>query len=160
LQDALKKYECRELIQDLLDAVKSKKNPLAKSGDIMTLFNSVVTGKGGFSRTAPDGSAGYGNPTGRISQGNAGIFLIGTNYPAGVQLGFDTQGTLHELLHLAGYKTYYTDQQFAEAVHSNPANQSRALYPPDTPAMHAALKDPGSLAWSSYWGDVLVQKCF
>jgi hypothetical protein len=77
-----------------------------------------------------------------------------------LQLIFDTEGALHELLHLAGSKEYYTDQRFAEAVHNNPAYQSRSPYPPDTPALHGELKDPGAIGWGAYWGDVLKQKCF
>jgi hypothetical protein len=161
LKDALKKWDCRELIQDLLDAAKTKKNPLAKSGDIMSLFESIVNGSGGFTRTAPPGSAGYGNPLGRIAKGDAGIFSRGdARHSASLQLIFDTQTVLHELLHLAGSKRYYTDQQFAEAVQSNPANQSRSPYPPDTPALQSELKDPGAIGWGAYWDDVLKQKCF
>jgi hypothetical protein len=37
----------------------SKKNSLAKNGDIVALFESVVSGTGGFMRNAPPRSAGY-----------------------------------------------------------------------------------------------------
>jgi hypothetical protein len=38
LQDALKRWDCREFIQDLLEAAKSKKNSLAKGSDSHAAF--------------------------------------------------------------------------------------------------------------------------
>ena len=140
LENALKNQECRDIVNWLLNAVQSKKNPVAKGSDIMGLFESVVSGKGGFTSTAPPGSAGYGNPTGRIAKNDAGIFLFGSaRNSASLQLHFDTKGALHELMHLAGSNKYYTDKQFADLVHDNPAYKSRSPYPPDTPG-HADLQ--------------------
>jgi len=161
LQDALNRKGCRELVESLLNAVQSKKNSLVKGTDIMALFESVVNGKGGFTRTAPPGSAGYGSPTGQISKGDAGIFLIGrAKWSPELQLTFDIMGALHELMHLAASNKYYTDKQFADAVHDNPAYKSRGNYPPDTPALAKELKNPNAIGWSIYWNDLLRQKCF
>jgi RHS repeat-associated protein len=159
LQDALKKPGCKEFVQSLLDAVKTKKNPLEKGGDIMALFESVVA-QGRITRIAPLGSAGYGNPIGNIAKGDAAIFQRGGARTSTLQLIFDTEGTFHELMHFAGSKRYYTDRQFAEAVHNNPAYKSRSPYPPDTPQLRGELKDPGAIGWGAYWNDVLKQKCF
>jgi hypothetical protein len=159
LQQALKRWECRELIQNLLDAVKSKKNPVAKNGVIMDLFEAVVK-QGRITRIPPAGSAGFGNPIGKIKNNNAAIFsAVKFNNPS-LQLLADIQTTLHELLHLAGYNHYYTDEEFARAVHNNQEYRSRSPYPPDEPALHDELKDPGALGWGAYWNDVLMQKCF
>ncbi|MGH9875194.1 MAG: hypothetical protein ACRD9S_22290 [Pyrinomonadaceae bacterium] len=165
LQDALKQTDCREFIENLLDAAKTKKNPLAKSGDIMTLFESVVSGQG-FTRTAPPGSAGHGNPIGRISDNNAGIFLFGSpKNSAAIVLHFDIEGTLHELLHHAGSKDYYSDATFAKIVNDIPeyAALARTPFPLDGASKKdrkALENDPGSTRWGVYWDDLLRQKCF
>jgi len=159
LKEALKRWECRELITNLLDAVKSKKNPVAKSGVIMDLFEAVVK-QGGITRTRPPGSAGYGNPIGKIKNNNAAIFSAVKFKDPGLQLLADIHTTMHELLHLAGYNRYYTDEEFARAVHNNQEYRSRSPSPPDEPALRKELNDPGALGWGAYWNDVLMQKCF
>ena len=165
LEDALRRWDCREFIQDLLDAAKSKKNPLAKGGHIMTLFESVLSGQG-FVRTAPDRSAGFGNPIGRVADDDAGIFLKGsTKHSAKVQLRFDTMGAMHEILHHAGSKSYYSDALFAQIVNGIPQYSALARVPfpldrADPKTRKELLKDPGNTRWGAYWGDVLRQKCF
>ena len=159
LKEALKRWDCRELIQNLLDAVRSKKNPTAMSGVIMELFEAVVK-QGKITRNPPTGSAGYGNPLGRIKDKNAGIFSSQKFKDPKLQLLADTQTVLHELLHLAGYNRYYTDEEFARAVDNNQEYHSRSPFPPNEPALRKELNDPGGLGWGAYWNDVLMQKCF
>ena len=132
---------------------------MAKSGVIMDLFEAVVS-QGGITRTPPPGSAGYGNPTGKIKNNNAAIFSAVKFKDPSLQLLADIHTTLHELLHLAGYNRYYTDEEFARAVYNNQEYHSRSPYPPYEPALHKELKDPGALGWGAYWNDVLMQKCF
>ena len=159
LKEALKRWECRELLQNLLDAVRSKKNPVAKSGVIMDIFEAVVK-QGSITRNRPKYSAGYGNPIGKIKDNNAAIFSPVKFKDPNLQLLADIHTTLHELLHLAGYRRYYNDEEFARAVHNNQEYRSRSPYPPDEPALHGELNDPTALGWSAYWNDVLMQKCF
>jgi len=72
---------------------------------------------------------------------------------------------LHELLHLAGLKSYYTDAQFARIVNGIPqyAAVARVPFPldgADKQTTKELLEDPGDIRWGGYWGDVLQQKCF
>jgi RHS repeat-associated protein len=166
IEEALKNPECADFVKELLDAVATKGNPLYKNGDISALFDSLASqSKGGFTRTAPPGSAGYGNASGLVSKGDASIYLFGNpNISSAAQTILDTMGTFHELMHLAGSKGRYTDRRFAEVVRGNPAwsNLSRAPWPGDKSFQFfkRASKNDNDGAWSSYWGDVLIQKCF
>jgi hypothetical protein len=165
LKTALDDPECANFVKQLLNAVAKTNNPLYKDGDVMKLFDSFVSQtKGGFTREKPAGSAGYGNASGLIAKGDASIFLYGDgSKQASDQTILDTMGTLHELLHLAGAKSRYTDRAFAEVVRNNPewSKLSRAPYPGDKNfGFKKRAKNPNDGVWSSYWGDVLNQKCF
>jgi RHS repeat-associated protein len=163
LLDALKKPGCADIVKTLLNAVASKKNPLVKNGDIMAMFESVVSGKGGFTRNKPPGSLGYGNPTGLIAKNNAGIFLLANGkLSPDIQLKLDTDGALGELMHLAGTKKLYTDREFAQAVHDLYPGLSRAPDPfnPNSGFTKQQLADPNGGPYSSYFHDAVRRKCF
>lgn len=162
MQTALNNTDCSNIVNALLNDVANKKNPLVKNGDIMAMFEAVVSGKGGLTRDKPPGSLGYGNPTGSIAKGNASIYLIGSpGLSAAAQLANDVEGTLGELMHLAGSKQYYTDRDFAEFVHQDYPGLSRAPYPLDAnyPFRKEALANPNSGGWSSYFHDAVKRKC-
>ena len=114
--------DCAKFVDSLLRAVATKKNRLVtqytdsattKDG-ILAMFDAVRS-QNGFTRTPPPGSAGYGNPIGRISKGMpkflpwAVLAIPQFNLPA-------IKGAFHELMHMAGQKKDYSDRVFAEIV--------------------------------------------
>jgi hypothetical protein len=129
----------------------------------MAMFEAVVSGKGGFTRERPPGSLGYGSPTGSIAKGDATIYLAGDpKLSPAQQLASDTDGALGELMHLAGAKQLFSDRDFAEVVRHDFPGVSRAPYPGDKnyKFFKEAAKNPNHGGWSSYFHDVVRQRCF
>ena len=131
----------------------------------MDLFDSVLSGSD-LQRTNPTADGGMGHPIGRVIDKNAGIALFGSpkNSPA-ILLRFDIEGTLHELLHLAGQKLYFTDAQFAQIVNGIPQYAALARVPfpmdrADKKTRKELINNPGDIRWGGYWNDVLKRTCF
>lgn len=116
--EALGKEPCADFSKRILDAVSSKKNPALGGGNLATIFGLFLSNGGDYTRTAPKGSAGYGNPIGRI-MGKRGARIY-TSHATGWQASFDADGTIGELFHLAGSKEYYGDKLLADAAHAIP----------------------------------------
>ena len=165
VNQALSNSDCAGFISRVLNAASSKSNPVLDGGDASKIFTDFLNQKhGGLTREKPEGSLGYGSPTGRIAKGNAKIFLIG-----GVanQTVTDAIGVIGELAHLAGSKESYTDQLLATIVHGIPeyAALSRMTTPhsnvfdPNYERKAEAAKNPNAGGWSSYFHDIQRQKC-
>jgi hypothetical protein len=166
LQNALSKPRCGTLVNSLMNAVATRKNPLNSEfsqGGIMALFESVVSGKGGLTRNPVEGSAGYGSPSGSIAKGDAGIFVKGyPNLSPGEQLAADVKGVLGELMHHGGQNKYYTDRSFADIVHRDYPGQSRSIWPGDKSYKYykEARKNDNHIGWSYYFHYLPNLRCF
>jgi hypothetical protein len=110
--------DCGKFVEDLINRLgASTKNPFV-SDYALDLFDAVAGGKGGFIR---GGLANKNRATvsGDIRSGNAAIHLTShfNGPPVGNSVNFiDAFQTLHELVHHAGLKGYYDDQQVAETL--------------------------------------------
>jgi hypothetical protein len=164
LKKALSNPDCAKLIDALLNAVATKKNPLVSQygqGGIMGMFEAVIL-EDGLTRTAPPGSAGYGSPIGNIAQGDAAIFVGSVPFGPADQLQVDVKGVLGELMHLGGQRKYYTDRAFAEVVHRDYPGLSRSIWPGDKNyKFHKdAQKNPNHIGWSYYFHYAVNKTCF
>ncbi|HYW73746.1 MAG TPA: hypothetical protein VE961_22170 [Pyrinomonadaceae bacterium] len=124
---ALSQSSCSEFYKRVLNSpnVNTKGNPVLEGGDLSKIFQDFLDQKkGGLTRTRPEGSAGYGSPTGLIRPGNknsnGAIYL-----PAGQGDYADAVGLVGEIFHLAGSKGYYYDYELAVAVHNIPEYASK-----------------------------------
>jgi len=99
-----------------LNAVSSQSNPVYPAGgSLADVFKAFLNQKAHtlFTRAAPPGSEGYGNPIGNIRNGTASIYSA----PAtGNQTLFDADATISELFHLAGQNKWYSDKELAIAL--------------------------------------------
>ncbi len=109
--EVLRESKCARFARDILQAVSGKKNPVyPKGGTLLDVFHEFLkqnVPQALFTKDLPDGTLGYGNPVGNISQGTAQIAVPGFPYADDI---------IGELFHLAGKNKFYTDKQLAEAV--------------------------------------------
>lgn len=164
LQTALSNPDCKNLVDALLNAVATKKNPLVSQygqGGIMGMFEAVML-EDGLTRTPVPGSAGYGSATGNIAQGNAAIFVESRPFGPADQLQADVKGVLGELMHLGGRKASYTDRAFADIVHRDYPGLTTSIWPGNQNyRFHKdALKNDNHIGWSYYWHQAVNRKCF
>jgi hypothetical protein len=153
--------DCRGLILDMLNAVKSRGNPIESGGNMETLFERLINGKGGLSRNQPPAGALHGGSvSGSFRENNATVHAPGNtanpNLTVRGQLVNDITTTAAELMHLAG-KNWYSDSDFAEVVRDNPkwaaSNWLDDYYKKPQPYS----KNVNS---SAYWHPVLDNLCF
>jgi len=167
VDDILSKWRCVEFAKRILGAVSTKDNPVLRGGDLREIFDDFLSQQnGGYTRTKPKDSAGYGSPTGLISKGNGKIFSRAYPSMSGAeQTAYDAGTTVAELFHMAGRNEYYTDRALAEAVHNIPeyAAMSRFFSPTVFDQRYAdkagAAKNPNHGGWSSYFHDIQRQLC-
>jgi YD repeat-containing protein len=164
LKKALSDTDCAKLVDALLNAVATKKNPLVSQyiqGGIMGMFEAVML-EDGLTRNPPPGSAGHGNPIGNIAQGNAQIFVESRPFGSADQLQTDVKGVLAELMHLGGQKASYTDRAFANIVHNDYPKLTTSIWPGDKSYKYHkdALKDDNHIGWSYYWHYAVNRTCF
>ena len=164
LKKALGNPDCKKLVDALLNAVATKKNPLVtqySQGGIMGMFEAVML-EDGLTRNAPPGSADHGNPIGHIAQGDAQIFVESRPFGPADQLQADVKGVLAELMHLAGQKASYTDRAFADIVHRDYPSLTTSIWPGDTSYKYRkdALKNDNHIGWSYYWHYAVNRTCF
>ncbi len=164
LNKALSNPDCKALVDALLNAVATKKNPLVTQygqGGIMGMFEAVML-EDGLTRTPVPGSAGYGSATGNIAQGDAQIFVESRPFGPADQLQADTKGVLGELIHLGGQKKVYTDRAFAVIVHRDYPGLTTSIWPgnPNYKLRKDAKENPNHIGWSYYWHQAVNRKCF
>jgi RHS repeat-associated protein len=170
VNDILSKQKCIDFANRILNAVSTKDNPLLRGGDLQQLFKDFLgQKKGGYTRTKPPGSAGYGSPIGLIRKGDGKIFSRA--YPSmsgSQQTAYDAGTTVAELFHMAGRNEFYTDRALAEAAHSIPEyrdmyrenNQPQwNVFDPRYVDKVGAAKNPNHGGWSSYFHDIQRQLC-
>lgn len=169
MNGTLAKQPCIDFYKRILNAVSSKSNPLLRGGDLQEIFTDFLAQKkGGYTRTAPPGSGGYGSPTGLIREGNGKIFSRG--YPSmsnAEQTATDAATTVAELFHMAGRNAFYTDRELARAVHNIP--EYAAMYQGNNPKWNVfdiqyedkegTRKNANHGGWSSYFHDIQRQLC-
>jgi len=165
----LSKLRCIEFGKRILNAVSTKDNPVLRGGDMREIFDDfLLQENGGYTRTKPPGSAGYGSPTGLIRKGDGTIFSRA--YPsmsAAEQTAYDAGTTVAELFHMAGQNEYYTDRALAEAAHNIPEyaalyrgfNRQWNVFDPSYVDKAGAAKNPNHAGWSSYFHDIQRQLC-
>jgi hypothetical protein len=161
------KWRCIEFAKRILTAVSTKDNPVLRGGDLREIFDDFLNQKkGGYTRTKPPGSAGFGSPTGLIRKEDGQIFSRAYPSMSGPeQTAYDAGTTVAELFHMAGRNEYYTDRALAEAVHNIPeyAALSSFLSPTVFDPRYAhkadAAKNPNHGGWSSYFHDIQRKVC-
>ena len=165
VRQTVTKAPCATFIRRVLASVSSRSNPLVQRGDLEAMFfNILKQRKGGFTRNPISRGAGYGSVEGSIKengQGNASIFLPKFT-DASLQNWSDTQGTIGELMHLAGTKRY-TDYDLAVAVSKIPEyaslyNESPKSNPFDS-AYIGDAKDKDSAGYSTFFHSVQRRIC-
>lgn len=158
----LRKGDCGKFIEELINRLAADtKNPFL-SDYALDLFDSVNGAKkGGFVRggladkyhvgATSDGSIRSGNAAIHINSNFDGVFE--PQVEAKAIIATDAFNTLHELVHHAGSKNYYSDIQIAQTL-------SKWLGVPGLPT-----RKKGESQWdfigrnSSYFSSVLREKC-
>ncbi len=156
LDKMLKTGECETFLNDLLDRLSSEENPKVH-GSVLDLFEKVNNFVRGGQATKRKVTA---TIEGRLKSGNASIHLtkhfafMSTKVEAkreGVA-AIDAFNVLHEIVHLAGEKEYYTDRQVAETLWG--------MGYAGLPIRQKGEKDEAFLRRNSaYFSDILKTKC-
>lgn len=155
--------DCGKFVEELINRLGTKKNPFV-SDYALDLFGAVAT-QGGFVR---GGLADQNRVTATVSghifkgkkSGGATIYLnsnfeFGSPDPAARAAAvnvLDAFSVLHELIHHAGLKDYYTDRQVSLAL-------SEMTGMPGLPNRKDYESEAFIGANSSYFSKVLAQKC-
>ena len=163
----LANLRCVEFGKRILSAVSTKDNPALRGGDLREIFDDfLLQQNGGFTRTMPPGSAGYGSPTGLISKQNGMIFSPAYSHKTRAeQTEYDAGTIVAELFHLAGRNKTYTDRALAEAVYSIPEYASMSgfssptVFDPGYEDKKGAMEKPNHMGWSSYFHDIQRKVC-
>jgi hypothetical protein len=128
---------------------------LVERGDLEKLFFNVLNQtKGGFTRNNIPGGAGFGSADGTIKAGGNGNAVIFLPLMSEFQNWGDAQGSIGELMHLAG-KNGYSDYELAVAVSKIPEYASEFNGPPENNVFHPKYqgdaKDKNSGGYSSFF---------
>ncbi len=159
IENALKDEDCSAFIKELLSRVSSDNNPLVEDGDLLRIFDKLMS-QGGVVRA----KIGGGRMDGSFEEGTATIHLesagsLPDNSPEFRKeylLWSDSDKIVHELIHAAGLLSY-SDYQLAVAVSqmdNTPPLPEKIIITENSTReerYHAAATP------SSYWDGVLRQ---
>jgi len=159
IREGLEKYladsTCARFIQDLLGQVASDSNPLVEGGDLLKVFDKVVSQRGVVRDYVPGGGEARGSIGGRDgAQMAINITRFGGNptpgekYVLGLEL--DRIIALHETIHFAGLNGY-DDFVLAAAV----AKMNHTTVP-DTKGLKPLA---AAFKMSNFWNQELKNKC-
>src|ERR1700682_449995 len=124
LATALQDGDCANFIKDLLDRISSENNPLVEHGDLLKVFDKVVSQGGLVRKPSAGGGLAYGSVRGKdaaIFFGPVGGAVVrdGPEAISNFLLWADSDSVIHELIHLAGMDSY-SDAQLARTVDQMP----------------------------------------
>ncbi len=157
LERLMSKPKCAEFVKELIKRASANAGPdntVVAEGDVLKIFDLVLTQKGVIRAGAPGSIPGANFATGSIATNNAGI-QIGNFRPGGpvvravlkeMYLRSDGRVALHETIHHSG-RLVYSDQDLAIAVSTMPGDR-----PP--------LPTSGNrFDYSMYWDRQLRNSC-
>jgi len=142
--------KCAKFIDQLVSSQTGK--PYDSKNALLTAFDSIRDGKGGFFFGGTDGAGG--TATGGLASGTGEVRISNTSHFTDPKLAFGAAFTaLHEIIHIV---TLAGDQQLSERVRD--LGISVTAYPGHI-SPYPTDKDNRNLAYSGYWGQALKNAC-